>query len=253
MDIEKTKVPALTRAVTLLELLARQGPMSRAKLLEKSGIPRSSCYNIIDELIKQGLLRQDSDVKVMLWMKTIYLGTAATVALDLKDIVLPHILNLLGIYDCIHVQYGALYGDKAYYLLKRSNQNASFQAMALEGMEMSMVQAGLGKLLLAFQDEAFRERILPELDYTPVTPNSIRSPELLRKELAKIRLQGWSIGNEEGEMGFRSISAPIFDGNHNLKGGISIVGTVYKFTDDLLPSIVDSTIQCAKAISRELA
>lgn len=252
MEMEKSKVPALSRAASILDLLADYGPMPRSELIAKSKIPHSSGYNIIDELIKLGFLRQDSDGKIRLWMKMIYLGGAASRALDLKDIVLPPLLSLLNSYDCIHVQFGMIYGDKAFYVLKRSNKKAAFHAMAREGMEMSMVQAGLGKLLLAYQDEAYRERLLPQLDYHAVTPNSITTPDDLRKELAKIRLQGWSLGNEEGESGFRSISAPVFDRDHNLKGGISIVGTIYKFTDELLPQIAATTIQCANSISQSL-
>jgi IclR family KDG regulon transcriptional repressor len=252
MEIEKSKVPALTRAAKLLDILAQFGPMTRSELVTKSNIPHSSGYNIVDELVKLGFLRQDSNGKICLWMKTIYLGEAASRSLDLKDVVLPPLLSLLNSYDCIHVQFGMIYGDKAFYVLKRANQKSAFQAMAREGMEMSMVQAGLGKLLLAYQDEAFRERLLPQLDYSPVTPTSITSPDALRKELAKIRLQGWSLGNEEGESGFRSISAPVFDRNHNLKGGISIVGTAFKFTDEILPQIANSTMQCANSISQSL-
>lgn len=252
MEMEKSKVPALPRASKILDILAELGPMPRSELISRSQIPHSSGYNIIDELIKLGFLRQDSDGKIQLWMKIIYLGGAASKALDLKDIVLPQLLSLLNSYDCIHVQFGMIYDDKAIYILKRSNQKAAFQAMAREGMEMSMVQAGLGKLLLAYQDEAYRERILPKLDYTPVTPNSITSPDELRQELAKIRLQGWSFGDAEGEAGFRSVSAPVFDRDQKLKGGISIVGTIYKFTDAMLPKIAATAIQCANNISKSL-
>ena len=39
MEIEKSKVPALTRAAKLLDILAQFGPMTRSELVNQSNIP----------------------------------------------------------------------------------------------------------------------------------------------------------------------------------------------------------------------
>ena len=189
---KKSRVPALDRAMSILEVLQKNHHCSVSEILNETNLPRSTVYVLIEENI-----------------------------------------------DCLAVHFGIMDGDRAYYVIKKTSPKAGVRIMSREGAQISLLHAGLGKCLLAFQNSELRERILTSLDYTPITSTSITSPEALRRELANIQLQGWAFDNSEGEAEIRCIAVPVFDGEHNLLGAISIVGTINKFSTDVLPNIVE--------------
>ena len=143
-------------------------------------------------------------------------------------------------------------GEHAYYAIKKVSPRAAMRIMSREGMTVSLVHAGLGKCLLAFQETSLRERIINSLDYTPATETSIKTPDELRQELAKIRLQKWAFDDSEGEAEIRCVAAPVFDKENNLLGAISIVGTLNRFANDKIPAIVEMVKQCSQNITLSL-
>lgn len=48
--LESSKVPALTRAIDILNLIARIGPCSAATIIDELGIPKSTAYLLLGEL-----------------------------------------------------------------------------------------------------------------------------------------------------------------------------------------------------------
>ncbi len=246
---KKSRVPALDRAMSILEVLQKNHHCSVSEIINETNLPRSTVYVLIEEMVSLGLIRRNHDSSVQLWMKLISLGNSAAESLDLKEVVSPHLEYLLQNIDCLAVHFGIMDGDRAYYVIKKTSPKAGVRIMSREGAQISLLHAGLGKCLLAFQNSELRERILTSLDYTPITSTSITSPEALRRELANIQLQGWAFDNSEGEAEIRCIAVPVFDGEHNLLGAISIVGTINKFSTDVLPNIVEKVKQCAKDIT----
>ena len=248
----KSRVPALYRAMAILDILQKNHHCHVSEIINQTGLPRSTVYVIIDEMVNLGLIRRNHDSSVQLWMKLISLGNSAAESLDLKDVVNPHLEYLLQNIDCLAVHFGIMDGDRAYYVIKKTSPKAGVRIMSREGAEISLVHAGLGKCLLAFQSSDLRERIISSIDYTPVTSTSITSPEALRRELASIRLQGWAFDNSEGEAEIRCVAVPVFDHERNLLGAISVVGSVNKFTKEVISIVVDKAKKCALDITDSL-
>nr|MCR5535827.1 hypothetical protein [Succinivibrio sp.] len=167
---------------------------------------------------------------------------------NLEDLVRPELHWLLSEVDCLAVHYGVMEGLKAFYALKCVSPRASMQIMSREGMEVSLLHAGLGKCLLAYQSAEVQDIILERLDYTKVTPTSLSSPEALRAELTKIRAQGWAFDNSEGEAEIRCVAVPVFGRERQLLGAVSLVGTVTRFKTEELPALVKVTQECVRRI-----
>ena len=49
--LESSKVPALTRAIDILNLIARIGPCSAATIIDELGIPKSTAYLLLGETL----------------------------------------------------------------------------------------------------------------------------------------------------------------------------------------------------------
>ena len=57
--LESSKVPALTRAIDILNLIARIGPCNTATIIDTLGIPKSTAYLLLNELRRQRFLSLD--------------------------------------------------------------------------------------------------------------------------------------------------------------------------------------------------
>lgn len=90
-----------------------------SEIISLTGLPRSSVYVLVDDMVKLRLLRQNSDKTVQLWMKLVALGNSASDSLDLKEIISPYLDKLITSIDCLAVHFGIMDDDKAFYVLKR--------------------------------------------------------------------------------------------------------------------------------------
>jgi IclR family KDG regulon transcriptional repressor len=248
----KTRAPAIDRCVSIMEYLQANPPATVSEIAKATGIPLSSMYVLSDSMRAHGLVRMDDNGRLHLWMKLISLGRSAADQMDISDLVRPALLSLMDAVDCLAVHYGIMSGSEAYYVIKIERPGCGMQIRSREGMSISLVHAGLGKCLLAFQPDETRERIIDSLDFTKATPTSIGTPDELRKELASIRLRKWAFDNSEGESGIRCVAVPVFDKTGKLLGAISIVGTVTAFTDDKIQGIVALSKECSQSITSSL-
>lgn len=243
-----SRVPALNRCFELLKIL-QKGPASMSDLISQSNLPRSSCYLLVDEMCKLGIIKQKQDGQYQLWMRLISLGQSALNMLNIRELIDPYLSSLTESINCLAVHYGIMDGDKAFYLIKKTSPKSGLSIHSREGMEISLLHAGLGKCLLAFQEDVLKERVLRNLDYTPATATSITNEKDFRVELANIQLQGWAFDNSEGESEIRCVAAPVFGQNNTIIGAISITGLNSVFVDDSIPGIVTKVKQCAQNIS----
>lgn len=72
--LESTKVPALTRAIEILNLIGRIGPCSAATIIADLGIPKSTVYLLLGELKKQRFISMDNQDNYCLWTKLVELA-----------------------------------------------------------------------------------------------------------------------------------------------------------------------------------
>ncbi len=243
------KVPALQRALNILEVLQKHRRCSISEIIAITGLPRSSVYVLIEDMIRLKILRQNSDKTIQLWLKLVSLGNAASESLDLKEMVTPYLEKLLLQTECLAIHFGIMDDTKAYYVIKRTNPKFGVRVMSREGGEISLVHTALGKCLLAYQDSTIREQIIQSLNYTQATANSISNPRTLRKELAQIINRGYAYDNAESGLEIRCIAAPVFDFDSQLMGAISVTGTINHFTSTTLPRIIELVKRTASSIS----
>lgn len=249
---EELKVPALTKAMQIINFIAKRKKCYAREILNETKISRSSMYTIINDLINHGLIRQNGDGAYMLWTKFIELGNVANEGLDLGELVRPHLQTLMEETHSLSVYFGVIDNDKGYFLEKLSNEHMAIRTKAIVGAQVDFVHAGIGKALLANLPDEKIQAIMPTLDFTPITAHSILTPELLYEEIAKIRKRGWSFNDSEDDECMRSIGVPVFHRDGRLFGAVSSVGTIVQFVDKKIDKLVERTISCARAIEKEL-
>ncbi len=87
-----------------------------------------------------------------------------------------------------------------------------------------------GKVFAAFKSEAERAEILA-LPRTRLTPSTITDPDVLEKELARVRREGIAYDNEERNPGTCAVAAPVRDQLGKVIAAVSLVVPTGRFRE----------------------
>ncbi|MBN6045957.1 IclR family transcriptional regulator [Citrobacter sp. ku-bf4] len=248
--LESSKVPALTRAIDILNLIARIGPCSAATIIETLGIPKSTAYLLLSELKRQRFISVDHQENFCLWTKLVELSGHALSKMDLRELARPRLTQLMDETGLL-CHLGIIDHESAYYILKVES-SSTISVRSHEGKSLSLYRSGIGKCLLAWQPPAARNAIIDQLVWEQATPTTITQPQQLRDELERIRQRGWSFDNGEDYPDVRCVAAPIFNANNEPAAAISVVGTRLEINEENRDYLAGKAIACAKDISRLL-
>lgn len=248
--LESSKVPALSRAIQILNLISRIGPCNAATIIELTGIPKSTAYLILGELKKERFLRTDSQDNFCLWTKLVELSGQALSKMDLRELARPRLTRLMDETGLL-CHLGIIDSTNAYYILKIESPS-TISVRSHEGKSLSLYRSGIGKCLLAWQPPAIRDDIIQHLVWEKQAPTTITHPEQLQDELVRIRACGWSYDQGEDYPDVRCVAAPVFNASDALTAAISVVGTCLQIHDENRDYLAGKAIACAKDISRLL-
>ena len=194
---DRSLVPAITRAVAVLELLAAEGsPMGPNAIARRLGLPKSSVANICATLVDTGLLRAlDGGVTLgqrLAQFGAAYLGSVDQVRLFQESCALLD----AGARDTAQLAM-LTDGLGVVYLAKREGLYP-VQLASAPGRTLPATCTATGKAMLAsLEDDELAERLTQAGPLQRLTPKSLTSIKQLKGELANIRKRGYALDNEE--------------------------------------------------------
>ena len=107
-----------------------------------------------------------------------------------------------------------------------------------------------GKAALAFGPSDWLERVIKR-GLRRHTEYTITDPRLLRREIERIRNQGWASAYEESFRGVNTVVAPIFSAR-NYVGTIAIFGSVEAIPRNPNPKNIEAVKAAAQRVSQKL-
>jgi DNA-binding IclR family transcriptional regulator len=117
------------------------------------------------------------------------------------------------------------------------------------GKIMGMHCTALGKAIGAFLSDEQIEQFFRTHGFPRNNENTHTSLRRVRDDYSQIRQRMYSIDDEEEELGYRCLGAPILGTDGSIGGAISIAGTTMQINGDNLPRLADKLKTCAGAIS----
>ena len=217
------QVPAVVKALEILEYLGRNGESSFTEIHTTLAIPKSSVFQILTTLKSYGYVRHaGNSSKYSLGFRLFDLGTQAISRLDIRAEATPLLrelmmktgqMSLLGIQD----------GNEGVYLAKAEG-NQTIRIHSWEGMRFPLHSTALGKVLLAWQEEEELAAFLQKAELTRYTEKTITRPEALKKHLRQIRKQGWALDDQEDELNIRCVGAPVRNIQDEVVAAVTICG-----------------------------
>src|SRR6204780_646834 len=216
------RVEALAKGLRILSLFDEQRPTWRVSdLAAAAGLPMPTAYRVVMTLASEGYLDHLPNGDYRPGVRTLTLGTAALRSLDLVAIAAPK-LTKLGERTGETVNLAVLSGDRVLYLIRLRNSDLVTGNIQV-GSTLPAVHASIGKLLLAFLDEADLEARITDASFSASSgPTAKLSLAELREELRAIRDQGWAMQDEELAYGLRSVAGPVTGPDGRVLAGVNL-------------------------------
>lgn len=214
-------VPAVSRALTLLDRLAQQRePMSLAQLTHELSLPKSSVHGLCNTLMSFGYLRRQSDGAFLIGPRVMSLAEAFVSGTDVAQE-----FNALwadaGSAPEETVVLSVLSGTDALYVAVRNSARPLGLAFNV-GMRLPAYLSGSGRAMLAYRDPEEVRRLFKGGLTTHLTRKGPRDLVALQKELALSRKRGYSVDDEAVREGVCSFGAPVFDATGQAVAGVAV-------------------------------
>jgi IclR family transcriptional regulator, pca regulon regulatory protein len=111
-----------------------------------------------------------------------------------------------------------------------------------------------GKVLLAALPVDEVARVLAEPSRAGLPPAHARRPGDLRRELTRVRAQGWALADEELAPGVRSVAAPVRDVSGRVRAAMNVtVHAAETSTEYLLQTHLPRLLETASRVSGDWA
>lgn len=187
------------------------------QLIQKTGLPSSTCQRLVQNMVREGFLDRDGD-RYRIGIGLVRWATPGTVGLDVVRLVRPILQRLrddTGETACFYTRDGAF---RTVVAVAETRHVVMRPFMV--GMVMPIHAGAPGKIFLANDPEAWDAlRDAPLTKFAPATPDSL---EVLQEQAAVARQQGFYAAFGERHEDVGSISAPVFDHSGALAGVLGL-------------------------------
>ncbi len=139
--------------------------------------------------------------------------------------------------------------EGAVLFLSQVETYASIRAFFPPGTLSPMHSSGIGKTLLSQMSEDRLDRLLNGANLEAFTNKTITDLNALRADLLVIRNRGYSVDDEEKNLGMRCIAAPVFDVNGEAVAGLSVSGPTSRVGEAQIEHLSLAVMEAARDLT----
>jgi IclR family transcriptional regulator, KDG regulon repressor len=246
------RIHVIDRAVQILDCFGFDHPeLSVSEVGLSTGLHKSTAHRILMALEYNDLIKQNPETgKYHLGIKLFKLGHQAVSQLKLRETCRPFLIRIMNkTEETAHL--AVLDDDQVLYLDKVEGPHA-LRMPSRVGRHIPTYCTSLGKAMLSCLEEQEVKRILRKQALKAYTPNTVKNLDLLLADLRAIRNRGYSIDNEEIEIGLRCVGAPIKDYTGAMVGAISAAAPSARLSGQKVSSVGKLVMAVAEEISAKL-
>jgi len=257
--VEETQLPAGTgttapvqsvdRAITILELLAREGESSVTEIAARLGVHKSTAFRLLATLETHRLVEQINDRgRYRLGVGNLRLAGATTARLDVVSEARPLTRQLAA--DTGETVNITVRSDESALYLDQVAGSSALQSHNWVGQRIPLHATSNGKVLLSELSQPDFDAALPHLPR--FTEHTITSRERLREDLDGVRRLGYALAVDELEVGLTAAAAPIRSAHGDIIASMSISGPTFRLTGQRLEETVPMVVAAALEVSHRL-
>lgn len=222
-------VQSLERAISIMEVVAEGEGLSLTEVAEATGLPASTAYRILVTFQGHGMAEFD-EVR-QLWhvgVTTFRMGASFIRRRKLAE-------HGRGVMRRLQVATGetanlAVADADGVVFVSQVETHQPIRAFFRPGTRGDYHSSGIGKAILAFTDEKSVREIMARNGLASYTAHTHHDVNTLLADLENIRVRGWSVDDEERNLGMRCVAAPVFNEYGEPIAGISVSGPSVRVT-----------------------
>lgn len=240
---------SVDRAIQALQFIAEQ-PLTATEAAAKLDVHTSTAFRLLQSLASHNFVTLEPQGRYRLGSGLFALAFQAWEELDIREIASSHLhaLNeLTG--ETVHLavleQHHVVYIDKV-------ESNHPIRMYSRVGAVAPLHCTGVAKAILAFLDVQQRTELIAHAPLHAHTETTLTSIDALEENFAEARERGYTLDNEEHEVGIHCIAAPVFSPRGVVAGAVSISAPVSRFPREELLALVPALLETTSQISSEL-
>ncbi|WP_406277398.1 helix-turn-helix domain-containing protein [Nocardia sp. NBC_00881] len=244
-------VQSLGRGLAVIRSFDAEHPRrTLSEVAKATDLTRATARRFLLTLVELGYVRTDGSL-FSLTPRVLELGYSYLSSLTLPDVAGPHLESLAKqVHESTSVSI--LDGADVVYVARVPVSRIMTVSINI-GTRFPAYAASMGRVLLAGLSDAALEDYLTHVMLTPLTGRTVITVDGLRKEVAKVRADGYCIVDQELEEGLRSLAAPIRDNTGTVVAAVNISTQAARYSaaavrKDLVPPLLAT----AEAIALDL-
>lgn len=213
-------INSLARGLEVISAFSRSKPrMTLSDMARATGMTRATVRRLLLTLVREGYAKTDGRY-FSLQPKVLKLGFAVISSMGIWDVARP-IMNSLSEQLQESVFAVVLDGYEVTYVAKADSKRVVNIGISV-GSRAPVHAVSSGRVLLAALSDEHLQDYLDQGKFEKLTPHTTVSKVKLREEIGEVRALGWSIVDQELEVGLRSISVPIRHPNGEVLAALNV-------------------------------
>ena len=245
---EQNTIKSLDRAMDVFEFLSEEQGKALSTISEEMNQSPATIYRILITLQGHGLVEFDNEEQ--LW----HIGPQAfvigarflrrTSIVERARPILRKLMENTGETANIGIEK-----EGFVLFLTQVETHAHIRAFFPPGTLSPLHASGIGKALLASMDPERLDRTLRRSGLPAFTDHTMTDRTTLLADLEAIRQRGYSIDDEEKNVGMRCIAASVYDMNREAVAGISVSGPTSRIKTEEIARLSRSVMQAANELT----
>ena len=238
---------SFAKAMELLQLLDQAAkPMPLTELVQKSGYPKSTVFGLLATMRAYDVVTQTADGKYALGLRLFEFGRQVERSWDISIVARPY-MELLAQQANASVMLSICEGTSV-ITLDQVEARDKLRIVSDVGARLPIYCTSQGKGFLASRPPQEAECLLRRLSLAPFTPYTVTDVQ----ELDACRANGCAIENGEYKIGLRSISAPVYTVEGEVRYTVGVIGMFRSVHSDEFQVAVNCVQDTARMISTAL-
>jgi DNA-binding IclR family transcriptional regulator len=240
------------KALGLLVLLGDEPRgASAAEISRRAELPFSTTYRLLGSLTRDGFVDYEPDGRrYHLGLRIFQLGQRVSNHHGFAGAALPvlrRVTEQTGEATILSVRDG-----HHHLTVNKVDGPRTFRVTSDPGHLGALHTTSVGKALVAFADDAERQRLVEELELEPLTEFSITDRDAFRAEIEQVRSRGYAVMDEENELGMRAVAVPVFNSQGHAFASLATAVPVFRLSVEALVAHVPLLQEAAAELSARL-
>jgi IclR family pca regulon transcriptional regulator len=198
---------ALARALRIIQAFNRdRRQLTLSDIAKLVDLPRASVRRTLHTLIHLGFAETDGRV-FRLRSRILTLASAYLMSNSISDILQPAVERMTR--EVGEACSAAVLDGDDVIMIAHASPNRVVNVSAQIGFRLPAVSSSLGRVLLAALEDRELDRLLRRIEPERLTSATVVDRAELRRAILKARQDGFSLVDQEAELGFCSISVPL--------------------------------------------